>query len=193
VKTGELFQVEWPHPSILIVSGLVKVTRILLRQHPDRQSQILAGEAALATRLALIKALGRPASDLGQTAEPLIGLGEGSTPAGDDYLLGVIVALGLSGQVERGQGLAESAKVRTTQRSAAWIEAAIQGRVGAPIRDLIEALTVGKPLLPLLEVLVETGGTSGYAFLEGFSEGLAGLSVKRQFDDHLDEPRNPPT
>ena len=87
-------------------------------------------------------------------ARKLAGLGIGLTPAGDDFLLGVIYGLWLkiSTQTcaERVEVDAETQRVveiivdaavaRTTTLSGAWLEAAGRGEAGQPWHELVEAM-----------------------------------------------------
>lgn len=177
MKELELFAVAWPRPSVEILRALVATCRSLGKLHPERRSRLLSTSAALAARRTLVATLAGQEVDLGPSVDRLAGLGEGSTPAGDDYLMGVLVALALHDQCERSKFIAARAAARTTTSSGKWLRAAAEGRVAGPIRNLVEALVQLQPLQPALETLMLCGGTSGFAFLEGLNEALGALAT----------------
>jgi len=77
-------------------------------------------------------------------AAALAGLGPGSTPSGDDYLLGAIYASWLIHPGADARAIASSivavAAPRTTSLSAAWLIAARRGECGAPWHQLFTLL-----------------------------------------------------
>ena len=77
-------------------------------------------------------------------ASRLAGLGPGFTPAGDDFLLGVMYALWSTLPAPQAgaisASLAEAAAPRTTRVSAAWLRAGALGQAGGSWHDLVEAL-----------------------------------------------------
>jgi len=107
----------------------------------------------------------------------LAGLGGGLTPAGDDFVLGVLLAAwaGLYGaRAERQAGaIAEAAAPRTTTLSAAYLRAAARGECSAYWHALFAALL--KPdaaeLRQALSALLAVGHTSGADALAGFLAG----------------------
>jgi hypothetical protein len=117
-------------------------------------------------------------SDLAACAEGarnLAGLGMGLTPAGDDFLLGVIYTLWLSCFQRSGaktqrmiEAIAETAAAQTTTLSAAWLRAAARGEAGEPWHELIEALKNGAGVTQAIERILATGHTSGADALAGF-------------------------
>ena len=129
--------------------------------------------AVLARGEALAGAL-RAADRAGATAAAarLGGLGEGSTPAGDDYLMGVLHALWALDVPARAWAgaLARGAAARTTAASAAWLRAAGDGAVGERWRGLLLALAGGDALAVAAAAgrVRSLGHTSGAFSLRGF-------------------------
>jgi hypothetical protein len=110
----------------------------------------------------------------------LAGLGEGLTPAGDDYLVGALHAL----WAVRGEGAREFAlevagvaAPRTTSLSGAWLEAAARGEAAPAWRHLCEALASGDEtaVKRAIENVLSMGHTSGAAALAGFTATLTAL------------------
>ena len=64
---------------------------------------------------------------LAAAAQCLAGLGPGLTPAGDDYVLGVMAALWLLGERDPLPAMAAACATRTTLLSGAFVRAAAQG------------------------------------------------------------------
>lgn len=115
----------------------------------------------------------------------LIGLGEGSTPAGDDYLIGVLHALRFaeanddvrdSSTSDRRSSLAavvnDLGPARTTVASAAWLAAAARGEASPVWRALLDALGNGDETAVRAagRAVRTTGHTSGAYSLRGFLE-----------------------
>lgn len=104
----------------------------------------------------------------------LMGAGPGLTPSGDDFLIGVLVALHLLGQKESAQVLwgsvAVEAKTSTTQISNTLLEQAACGRVSQTVRLFIDTLFADDPTTTagLNSLLRQMGETSGWDWLAGF-------------------------
>ena len=113
------------------------------------------------------------------TGARLVGLGEGSTPAGDDYLVGVLHALAVGGEERRRDSLlaalAGLGEGRTTTASAAWLAAAARGEASPVWRALLDALDVGdEPCVRAAARAVRAAGhTSGAFSLRGFLDTVA--------------------
>jgi hypothetical protein len=106
-------------------------------------------------------------------ARSLAGLGGGLTPAGDDFIVGVLLAAwaGLygPGAERRGAAAAEAAAPRTTTLSAAYLRAAARGECLAPWHDLFAAQRLGEAATrAAVAALVAIGHTSGADALAGF-------------------------
>jgi cytochrome c biogenesis protein CcdA len=105
-------------------------------------------------------------------ATALAGLGEGSTPAGDDYLVGVLHALRWScaGSPDLIATLAAACEGRTTARSAEWLAAAARGEASPVWRAMLAALADGDEAAvgTAARAVRSTGHTSGAFSLRGF-------------------------
>ncbi len=118
----------------------------------------------------------RPAVD----AEPaaLVGLGQGLTPAGDDVLAGVLLALRHLGRPACADRLwaaiAEQVPLRTSALSATLLAAAAEGDTAPPVVDLLTALAGHRPLESALDRLLAVGATSGSDITHGLLAGTTG-------------------
>ncbi len=157
--------------SSAIWGGLAHVTGA--DQYPEGKPTFMArlarGKEAY-SRL-IVEGLGAARRDsLLEGARLLAGLGPGGTPAGDDFLVGVMAAMWLLGDAAEAPALAETAAPRTSALSAAFLRAAGRGEFIAPWHGLLEALAMGD----LAEVegaamRVESfGASSGADALDGF-------------------------
>ena len=105
------------------------------------------------------------------SAMDLVGLGAGSTPAGDDYLVGAFYALWARSDADWLVGSIQIVAPHTTTPSAAWLRAAARGEASPTWRYLIEALGVGHSDLAVRRAtreVLECGATSGAASVAGF-------------------------
>jgi hypothetical protein len=116
----------------------------------------------------------------------LIGLGTGSTPAGDDVLVGLIAGLTALENVAheakaalRGlRSAPRETRSQTSLASAQMIAAALDGSFPEPLCDLVAAL--GREdvddieIRGLAELLVALGANSGRAMLRGLIAAVAG-------------------
>ncbi len=107
----------------------------------------------------------------------LVGLGTGSTPAGDDALVGL--AAGFTA-LDKGENLrlprAASVRSNTSLASAQMIAAALDGAFPEPLCDLVAALgredVDEAEIRGLAERLVALGANSGWMMLHGLSVAL---------------------
>lgn len=107
----------------------------------------------------------------------LAGMGEGLTPAGDDFLAGALAALRFHGLSRRravlpnqlGEGLAAHAGMRTTQFSAFLLSCSAAGQIAQPLSDWLNAVHRGDPegAVGLVEAIAGLGHTSGLDTLSG--------------------------
>jgi hypothetical protein len=114
-------------------------------------------------------------------ARGLVGLGPGSTPAGDDVLAGMLAALRVIGDAlgaPGAAGLADSlwreirpALPGTTVLSAALLASAARGETCAPATSVCRALAGREALRGALERLLAVGHTSGHALAAGLLWG----------------------
>lgn len=112
-------------------------------------------------------------------AAQLIGLGPGLTPAGDDFLLGLLVALNIPespGYALRAIGdfVLACALRHTHAISLAGLRQAAAGRARESVVGLCEALLHGDPanIRPALEGVLQIGSTSGTDIALGLVSGF---------------------
>lgn len=107
----------------------------------------------------------------------MAGLGPGLTPAGDDFLAGVLFGLALTQDQQTDSELGEIASMlletaapRTGEISAAYLKAAYTGEVGERWHRLLAALAGGDPaaIEETAHALMQVGETSGADMLAGF-------------------------
>lgn len=168
---------------------------VLLRRHgtgggvlppPDGAT---AMDRAVANRVAsAIAALGTPPFAFGtRHLEPLLGLGPGLTPTGDDVLTGLALVA-----AQPGSGLADLAAAaaelvdrygeRTTLVSAVTLAEASRGRARESLIDLVRALVApssGSDLTVALRRVLAIGHSSGTDLAAGIALGLDLLAQRR--------------
>ena len=104
----------------------------------------------------------------------LSGLGPGLTPAGDDFLMGVIYSHWVMGENSSNRlkidRIARVAGERTNTLSRAWLQAASHGEAAAPWHKLVAAVISGNPadLAQAVNKILEIGSSSGADALAGF-------------------------
>lgn len=103
----------------------------------------------------------------------LAGLGVGLTPAGDDFLVGMLHGLWARAAEQVGElcsAIAQTAIPRTSTLSGAWLEAASQGEASQLWHTLIKATRDGREddIQEALVHILRTGETSGEDALSGF-------------------------
>jgi hypothetical protein len=120
---------------------------------------------------------GLAAADLtaaGAAASELAGLGAGLTPAGDDFLVGGMLALWSSAdssQARRAcQTLLDAAGPKTNRLSRAWLRAAAEGEAAEAWHGLVRAVIQGeaKAVRRAGEQIIRQGHTSGADALTGY-------------------------
>ncbi len=117
-------------------------------------------------------------------ARRLVGLGEGLTPAGDDFLVGTLAALHRLGDgwPTRDMALRDAfiahACRSTPTVSAAFLCYAVAGHFSEPLRDLAMADT-GAAASAAAAALARMGATSGTDTLAGMRETLYALAAGR--------------
>lgn len=168
-------------PAVVAVLQPYAAWPVLTNDSPSvRATARLARAAAARLRRAL-----QQADQAGQVsaAASLAGLGSGLTPAGDDYLVGVMAALWFTGQTAGLAGLAQAASRRTTALSAAFLRAAARGEFLQPWHRLAPALWAGDAVAVAEAAgqLVQIGASSGRDALAGFVMSLFCLPGVEQF------------
>jgi len=180
----------WSNSSL--ASGLVAFDKALPRQLPseglarllrptsptDRPSPVLA--AAEAPIRHLVETIGSmdAAHIDGDQIEPLIGLGPGLTPSGDDYLGGLLIALSLIGRTRLRdrlwQALAPLLVRRTGHISRAHLAAAAAGLGSSALHAVLCAILAGRAdaISVAVASIAGVGHTSGWDALAGSIAGL---------------------
>lgn len=122
---------------------------------------------------------------VGSAAHAFVGLGPGLTPAGDDVLAGLLIALRATGQEHACDAIARAVlsalPERTTVLSADLLRLAAAGHVGLEVlavlrathADRAEHLDNARDLDRALAGLLAVGGTSGADLAAGLAIGLA--------------------
>jgi Protein of unknown function (DUF2877) len=107
-------------------------------------------------------------------AKQLAGLGQGLTPAGDDFIFGAILAAWIIHAPEVAKSLVEeitnAAAPLTTSLSAAWLRSAGRGEAGIRWHEFFESLVSDDPLSiqGAMDKILAVGETSGADALAGF-------------------------
>jgi hypothetical protein len=115
----------------------------------------------------------RGASAAPPAVEVLIGLGNGLTPSGDDFLGGVMIALHRVGRADLAGALARRVMASATQGtsviSAAYLRCAAAGQGFAVLFDALDCVLAGEGarLDARLDAIAEVGHTSGWDSLAG--------------------------
>jgi Protein of unknown function (DUF2877) len=145
----------------------------------------LGSARGLAARAALSRAIGRrDSAGFLSAAGELVGLGEGLTPAGDDYLVGALAILHrLAGgwpvcAPSPARALAAQAHARTTTVGAAFLAHSVAGEFSEPLRDLVMASSADAARVAA-GVLARMGATSGADTLAGMRAALDALADGR--------------
>ena len=115
--------------------------------------------------------------DVRDAVRHLVGLGPGLTPAGDDVVAGILVALVAAGNRERAGVVLDGVRPcrqRTTALSAALLDHAAAGRAVPQLARYLQAPADPAVLAGLLAV----GGTSGAALALGAGIGLSAAAAR---------------
>lgn len=113
-----------------------------------------------------------------KSSENLTGLGNSLTPAGDDFLIGVIHALWavlpVSTTKKVSTAIVQGAASRTTALSAAWLYSAAHGEAGERWHKLFQAIIDDneKNVLEISRDILQIGYSSGSDALGGFTAAL---------------------
>ncbi len=163
-----------PDPAGLWSSSCsAKGTHELAASEPPREGQ---ADAMLASAQvgaeALRKGWAGDAEELRSGASKLSGLGGGLTPAGDDFLTGVMFSAWLAHPAPRQlcRTILEASVPRTTVLSAAFLSVAVEGECSTAWHQLLDALAGRKEdqLMSAVGSVLSHGHTSGADTLAGF-------------------------
>jgi hypothetical protein len=104
----------------------------------------------------------------------LAGLGNGLTPAGDDFILGTMLATWIIHPheiaIKIAKEITETAAPLTTSLSAAWLRSAGRGEAGILWHELFDAMIIADAaqIQEAMEKILGVGETSGADALSGF-------------------------
>ena len=120
-------------------------------------------------------ATGLASGDAAGAVSPLLGLGTGLTPAGDDLVAGALAslrALGSPAADQLGAAVRALARAATTRLSAALLEAADVGALVPEAAGVLRALAGGGDVETAAGRLVALGHTSGWHLAAGLLVGV---------------------
>ena len=112
---------------------------------------------------------------LGQLLIGLVGAGPGTTPTGDDLIVGVLAALDTTGSTAAARRLRAAVApllTRTTAASRHYLASAIDGRFGEHVHALVRRLEKSASAETTIELASRWGATSGIDLLTGLASGL---------------------
>lgn len=126
-------------------------------------------------------------------AWPLLGLGPGLTPSGDDFVGAAVYARRLvdssSAWTALAERLAQAAAIRTHAIGAAMFRDLVEGQSFASLHQLAAVLAAGGDPLATAREVVSIGHASGWDMLAGFIIGAAGgaglATALRSADEHI--------
>lgn len=110
-----------------------------------------------------------------QVLPDLVGAGPGTTPSGDDMIVGCLAALAVVGRTDAARRLAEATApllAATTITSRHYLEAAASGRFAEHVHDLVAGFETGRSAERILEHATRWGATSGVDLLIGMTATL---------------------
>lgn len=106
----------------------------------------------------------------------LIGAGPGTTPTGDDVVVGVLAGLRVAGADRAAEKIAlgvRELRARTTRASRHYLSAACRGEFGEHVHDLTEALCYPRRLPDALDRAAGWGASSGIDLAHGLVAAAA--------------------
>ena len=171
-------------PPNQIVAGIKTIANVLQPLQDDLLDAILKlgkneVHSTLEERILVVYGRGRTgdwetALDDSRT---LLGLGVGLTPEGDDFLIGLSLALVRSGagkpQQAFAQKIAKLGETHTTRLSANLLACAADGLADERLIDACDALAANAPeAVSAVQTLLGWGSTSGRMALAGIAAGL---------------------
>ncbi|MCE7984121.1 MAG: DUF2877 domain-containing protein [Caldilinea sp. CFX5] len=183
LQQAAIWQPDLPALDKLSVNALLSLHEELNRQPPSPlHSSSTAFYARAQQGIAALQA-GLTQGDNAKIqagARYLAGLGPGLTPAGDDFLVGLLAAMVACRLPLREAPttlcllIAQTAAAQTTQLSARWLACAGQGHFGEAWHHLITALNsnASATITTAAHRILTTGATSGVDAMSGFLFGL---------------------
>jgi hypothetical protein len=106
----------------------------------------------------------------------MVGAGPGTTPSGDDIIVGVLAALNSLGLRENAAALSRQVAPllsTTTVASRHYLKAAARGRFGEHVHQILDSLAAGAPAERTIGEAGRWGATSGVDLLIGLVSTLA--------------------
>jgi len=149
-----------------------------IRRGEDLHREASVEDGGLSIDIAMVvayHALARDLFDLEIAVLELIGAGTGSTPAGDDILVGVAAALACTGNTEQSRLIASVARTvegRTTRASRLYLRAAADGRFAERVHRLVHGMTNVVDVTGVMSAVRTWGATSGVDLAAGVIGGL---------------------
>ncbi len=108
----------------------------------------------------------------------ILGIGEGLTPEGDDFVIGLLFVLRIANSRYKqehellAKEIVDQAQKKTTRLSSNLIECAALGQVDERISLVVDSLITGQDGADLVEGLMNWGNTSGGMALAGIISGI---------------------
>lgn len=136
---------------------------------------VVAGAKQIRRRSPDLVAAALRGVELRQPLLSLVGAGPGTTPTGDDVIVGVLAAFDIAGNAGPARRLRAAVAPllpRTTSASRHYLAAAIDGRFGEHVHDLVGALEKSASAKTTIELASRWGATSGIDLLTGITTGL---------------------
>ncbi|MEE2876479.1 MAG: DUF2877 domain-containing protein [Candidatus Neomarinimicrobiota bacterium] len=114
----------------------------------------------------------------------LAGLGFGLTPSGDDYLLGVMASLWLTGNTSPLDEIAKESQRKTTSLSANFLKAGAKGEFSESWHQLVQGIVSQdtKTAQNAISKFAQIGAYSGRDALAGFATHLIGSKFSARID-----------
>lgn len=130
------------------------------------------------------QACDRQLDELAASIRSLVGGGEGSTPAGDDLIVGVCAALrssGLNAEAALIAGMACDIAHRTTRASRLYLRAAESGRFAERVHVLAGSFAHQSDAAKIMKSIQGWGASSGLDLATGMLGGLIVVSERSEF------------
>ena len=168
-------------------SGLGSYLHILFGTHADQSeidSSLMENRLFPAIEETRLRLGEYQINQLARTLEQCIGLGRGLTPAGDDFIEGVILVLnrwkdilGLNEDLTQlNQTIITSVRQKTTSLSASLVEWAAHGHADERIIDVLDAIFTGtEEIKTQAEKILSIGHSSGVDLLTGIAVVISSI------------------
>ncbi|MBX3098698.1 MAG: DUF2877 domain-containing protein [Salinibacterium sp.] len=161
-------------PTTLSGATILAVARALADARPSASSSFDGGLARVRSRAADLASAALAREPRRVVAE-VIGAGPGTTPTGDDLLVGCLAALAVLGRGDAASVLSGATAPlleATTTASRHYLVAAASGRFSEHVHELVDGFSAGRPADLIVEHATRWGATSGVDLLIGLTETL---------------------